>query len=141
METVRFSPLSMDKPEMPFGMPAQELAERLRRPLEVTPAHEELARALGMEPVDVARQTQLPAFISVQYRFGAIAEILELEFTKMLEEDIRFRKCRRCGKYFIMKGNYDTNYCDRVAEGATRSCQELAAQENYDTEPSNFTLI
>ena len=30
-----------------------------------------------------------------------------------------------------MKGNYDTNYCDRVEEGQTRSCQELAAQENY----------
>ena len=27
--------------------------------------------------------------------------------------------------------NYDTNYCDRVAEGQTRSCQDLAAQENY----------
>ena len=30
-----------------------------------------------------------------------------------------------------MKGNYDTNYCDRVAEGQTRSCQDLAAQDNY----------
>ena len=34
-------------------------------------------------------------------------------------------------QYFIMKGNYDTNYCDRVAGGQTRSCQDLAAQENY----------
>lgn len=66
-----------------------------------------------------------------RYRFSATAEILELEFSKMLENDIRFRKCRRCGKYFIMKGNYDTRYCDRIAEGETRSCQELAAQENY----------
>ena len=46
-------------------------------------------------------------------------------------ENIWLRKCKRCGKYFIMKGNYDTNYCDRVAEGQTRSCQDLAAQENY----------
>ena len=30
-----------------------------------------------------------------------------------------------------MKGNYDTNYCDRIADGETRNCQELAAQENY----------
>lgn len=36
-----------------------------------------------------------------------------------------------CGRYFIMKGNYDTNYCDRVAEGETRNCQELAALEKY----------
>ena len=30
-----------------------------------------------------------------------------------------------------MKGNYDTNYCDRVVEGGTQTCQQLAAQENY----------
>ena len=30
-----------------------------------------------------------------------------------------------------MKGNYDTNYCDRVAEGSTQTCQQLASQENY----------
>ena len=56
---------------------------------------------------------------------------LELEITKMLENNIRFRECKRCGKYFIMKGNYDTKYCSRIAEGETRSCQELAAIENY----------
>ena len=44
---------------------------------------------------------------------------------------VRFRKCGRCGRYFIMKGNYDTRYCDRVAEGTNRTCQDLAAQENY----------
>lgn len=49
----------------------------------------------------------------------------------MLELDIRFRKCKRCGRYFIMKGNYNTNYCDRIADGETRNCQELSAQENY----------
>ena len=30
-----------------------------------------------------------------------------------------------------MKGKYDTNYCDRIADGETRNCQELAALENY----------
>ena len=30
-----------------------------------------------------------------------------------------------------MKGNYDANYCDRVADGETRTCQELAASEKY----------
>ena len=44
-------------------------------------------------------------------------------------ENIWLRKCKRCGKYFIMKGNYDTNYCDRVADGQTRSCQALAKRD------------
>ena len=30
-----------------------------------------------------------------------------------------------------MKGNYDTNYCDRIEDGETRTCKEIAAQENY----------
>ena len=49
---------------------------------------------------------------------------------QLLKSDIGMRKCKRCGKYFIMKGNYDTNYCDRIVEGETCNCQELAAQEN-----------
>ena len=50
---------------------------------------------------------------------------------------MRFRKCQRCGRYFILKGNYDTRYCDRVEEGETRNCQELAAQENYKKNAAN----
>ena len=69
--------------------------------------------------------------ITSRYKFSSTEDILELELSKMLENDIRFRKCKRCGRYFIMKGNYDTRFCDRIAEGETRSCQELAAQENY----------
>ena len=50
------------------------------------------------------------------------------------------RKCKRCGKYFIMKGNYDTNYCDRIAEGETRNCQELATQENHKKTADNAAI-
>ena len=57
--------------------------------------------------------------------------MLELDYTKMLEQKTRFRKCKRCGRCFIMKGNYETRYCDRVAPGKTRNCQELAAIKNY----------
>ncbi len=59
----------------------------------------------------------------------------------MLEHNVRFRKCKRCGKYFIMKGNYDTNYCDRIAEGETRNCQDLAAQENYKKKMADNAAI
>ena len=55
--------------------------------------------------------------------------------------DIGMRKCKRCGKYFIMKGNYNTNYCDRIAEGETRNCQDLAAQENYKRKMADNAAI
>ena len=79
--------------------------------------------------------------ITIRYRFSSTEDILELELSKMLENDIRFRKCKRCGKYFIMKGNYDTRFCDRVADGETRSCQELAAQENYKKKMADNAAI
>ena len=59
----------------------------------------------------------------------------------MFECNIRFRKCKRCGKYFIMKGNYNTNYCDRIAEGQTRTCQELAAIDNYKQKTADNEAI
>lgn len=69
--------------------------------------------------------------IDVHYTCSSIFDMLNLEFTKMLETGIRLRRCKRCGRYFIMKGNYDTNYCDKLLDGQTKTCQELAAQENY----------
>ena len=70
-----------------------------------------------------------------------LEDMLMFELWEMLTKSVRFRKCKRCGRYFIMKGNYDTNYCDRVAEGETRNCQELAAQENYKKKMADNAAI
>ena len=92
---------------------------------------EKLAAELNTTPDRLTHGLRGMRHLTNQYKFSSTEKILELELSKMLENDIRFRKCNRCGKYFIMKGNYDTRYCDKIAEGETRSCQELAAQENY----------
>ena len=130
-ETVSFSTRLMGGPEMPYGMSPQEVVKRFRNSPKPTADHIALAEKLGVPVEQLIAAITVPHFLNVQYQFGAVADILELEFTKMLEANVRFRKCKRCGKYFIRKGNYDTNYCDRVAEGETRNCQELAAAENY----------
>ena len=119
--------------KMPFGMPDEEYYTRVRHALtgKLNDAEKVFAQKYGFSEVELAVMIHHPTFMSIQYDVSTAAEMLELEFTKMLEENIRFRKCKRCGKYFIMKGNYDTNYCDRIAEGSTRTCQELAAIDNY----------
>lgn len=71
----------------------------------------------------------------------SIEQQIEFELMQLLKSDIGMRKCKRCGKYFIMKGNYDTNYCDRIVEGETRNCQELAAQENYKKKMADNAAI
>ena len=92
---------------------------------------EKLAAELNTTTDALAHCLRRTHRLTQRYSFSSTEEILELELSKMLENDIRFRKCKRCGRYFIMKGNYDTRYCDKIADGETRSCQELAAQENY----------
>ena len=71
----------------------------------------------------------------------SLAAVILNKFRKLTCQIIGMRKCKRCGKYFIMKGNYDTNYCDRIAEGETRNSQELAAQENYKKKMADNAAI
>lgn len=130
-ETFRMRRNSMGGNKMPYGMEAEELVKRFSMEIDETEEHRNFAERYGIDVSDLITRIKLPTFINVSYEFSSVHEILELELTKMLEIDMRFRKCKRCGRYFIMKGNYDTKFCDRVAEGETRSCQELAALDKY----------
>ncbi|MEE1139074.1 MAG: DUF6076 domain-containing protein [Acutalibacteraceae bacterium] len=75
--------------------------------------------------------------ITESYVFRNVDEILELELTKMLKSNIRIKRCKRCGKYFRLKGNYHTDYCSRIAEGEGRNCREIAASEKYKSKMAN----
>lgn len=129
--TFTMSVSKMQGKEMPFGMTTEQLCQRFADKPKVTEQHKELAEKYNMNAEDLAYRVTTPSFININYEVSSVMEMLELEFTKMLELNIRFRKCKRCGRYFIMKGNYDTNYCDRIAEGETKNCQDIMAMENY----------
>ena len=131
-ERMELSSREMGGTEMPFGMSKQDFVTRLQSSsLTPTEAHIDFAKRFGLDAEKLMPAIGWPRFVYVSYDVRTVAGMLELEFTKLLEQNIRFRKCKRCGRYFIMKGNYDTNYCDRIADGETRNCQELAALENY----------
>ena len=105
-------------------------------------------REYTLENIDFIKESDLNAYdvtgilssyrnITEGYVFGTVDEILELEFTKMLKSNIRIKKCKRCGKYFRLKGNYHTDYCSRIAEGEGRNCREIAASEKYKSKMAN----
>ena len=75
------------------------------------------------------------------FQCDSLEEMLMFELWQMMLEGVKLRKCKRCGKYFIMKGNYEANYCDRAADGTNRTCQELAAQENYKKKMADNAAI
>ncbi|HCA29814.1 MAG TPA: hypothetical protein DEP23_09720 [Ruminococcaceae bacterium] len=130
-ETMFYSTRMMSGDKMPYGLRKDELLPRLTKAVKLTEQHREFAEHYKVEIKKLEAKLTFLRFLHVSYDFGSVAEILELELTKMLEQNVHFRKCKRCKKYFIMKGNYDTNYCDRIAQGETRNCQDIAAQENY----------
>lgn len=113
------------------GLSEKQIIKQLTSKIKTTPGIIELSKKYDIEQEELKALIKIPKFVDKYYDFSTVSDILELEFTKMLEMDIRFRKCKRCGKYFIVKGNHGTKYCDRVEEGKTQSCQKLAALDNY----------
>ncbi len=54
-------------------------------------------------------------------------DIAFYELYHMLKLDIKMKKCKNCGKYFILKGDYNTDYCDRIPLGEKFTCKKIAA--------------
>ena len=100
-----------------------------------------LEKALGLEAGKVQLAYHVPKFMAVSFEVSALHEMLELEFTKMLEYGIRLHRCKNCGQYFIIKGNYRAEYCDRVRPGNTQTCQQIAAQKKYEEKLHNDKAI
>lgn len=116
---------------VPVWLTDKNYLKRNSRKIKTTPEISELAEKFKITPAKLKETLVTPMYLDKYYHFSTVAQMLELEFTKMLEMNIRFRKCQRCGKYFIVKGNHGTKYCGRIADGKTQSCQKLAALEEY----------
>lgn len=61
------------------------------------------------------------------FHMDSIYDFLLFEFTKMIELNIQIKVCKNCGKYFVLKGDYATDYCDRVPDGGISTCKKIAA--------------
>lgn len=67
------------------------------------------------------------------YLCSDLRDLAFLELAQMLEENVQLPKCRRCGHYFILKGDYDTQYCTRTYGTSTQTCQQLAAASTFQS--------
>ncbi len=114
---------------MPFGI---DLDDRtINEEVILTPEQKAFAREYCLPEGELELRYRVPCFISNSYSCNNLRDMLYLEFSKILETGLEFQKCKRCGRYFIVKGNYHGAYCDRIAEGEHRTCQQLAAQATY----------
>ena len=114
---------------MPFGADLDKID--VDQEIILTPEQKSFCEEYGLPEYELELCYKIPCFISSSYTCNSLRDMLYLEFTKILEAGLEFQQCRRCGKYFIVKGNYHGAYCDRIADGEHRTCQQLAAQEAY----------
>ena len=52
------------------------------------------------------------------------------EFESLVKINAKMKRCKRCGKYFLLKGDYNTDYCDRILPGEKLSCKKANAISN-----------
>ena len=53
-----------------------------------------------------------------------------------LKNDVKFRKCKFCGKYFVPE-TARMDYCTRKIEGSTKTCRDLGSVKNYQAQAFN----
>lgn len=112
-------------------MPTEKIINRLQSHVP-TEKQSPLEKKLNLEAGMVDLIYHVPHFLAIGYDCCTVHDMLELEFSKMLEYGIKLHKCKNCGRYFIVKGNYEAEYCDRICEGQTKNCQQIAAQKKYN---------
>lgn len=65
------------------------------------------------------------------YKIESIDDLIRFELLHLVNQKILIKKCKYCGHYFVPRGRSDTEYCNRVYVGETRSCKEIGAMQNY----------
>lgn len=96
---------------------------------ETAPSHYEIANELpaGL----VAHLQETPMKLVAGYECKSVYEVLSVELYTMLHHDIRVKKCKNCGHYFVVKGKHDSDYCTRIMAGETQTCQKIAATQTF----------
>lgn len=96
------------------------------------PANMTLPINSAIEYVSNAKTTK----VYEEYEIKSLHELLYLEILSMIQAGTMIRKCKNCGKYFIID-NRKTVYCDRIDEsgmccsavGSKRSFQQKVDQD------------
>lgn len=117
--------------KMPFGLTEEEIDERYKNAVKLTKDFKKFAKEYECRADILHMLFQSPRFIHICYEFSRIEEILNVEFMRMLELDIRFVKCQRCGRYFVRKTEKEARYCDRIVPGTNKTCKDIATIENF----------
>jgi hypothetical protein len=82
----------------------------------------ELADKLKKQKPQIAEMTMLPT--------GWV--LMRFELMKMISQNIPIKMCENCGRYFILDGRSDIEYCLRpISDQPGKTCQDVGALNKY----------
>lgn len=78
--------------------------------------------------------------IHEEYKITDLYQLLFLEILKMIETNTIIRKCKHCGRYFIVT-NLNMRYCFRIAEGEEKACNIIGSKNTFDNKLETDYLL
>jgi hypothetical protein len=83
---------------------------------------DELADQLRKRKLQIAEMTVLPTGWA----------LMRFELMKIISQGVPIRKCANCGRFFILDGRSDIEYCSRpLADQPGKTCQDVGALNKY----------
>ena len=79
--------------------------------------------------IDAAADTEEDCDI-ITFKIEDFSNLLELEVFQMTQSEIRMKRCKNCGKYFIIEKS-NQEYCSRLSPGSTKLCTEIGRIRVY----------
>lgn len=72
------------------------------------------------------------AFYTEVLHTDSARDLISFMLVSYIKYSINFRKCKYCGKYFGIVGNYNTEYCTRAASQTGKTCRDLGSFRIYE---------
>jgi len=94
--------------------------------------YDSIGRKLEIEQHPTKEQLTEPFYTEVLHTDSA-KDLLSFMLVNYIKHGTRFRKCKYCGKYFGIAGNYNTEYCSRkVFQAGGKTCKDSGSFRIYE---------
>ena len=94
--------------------------------------YDSIGRKLEIEQHNLKDELSEPFYTEVLHTDSA-KDLISFMLVNYIKQGIRFRKCKYCGKYFGIAGNYNTEYCSRkVFQAGGKTCKDLGSFRIYE---------
>lgn len=59
-------------------------------------------------------------------------DLMAFLLSRYLRENLRYRTCKYCNRYFGLTSNYKAEYCDRLVGATDKTCKEIGSLRLYE---------